>query len=182
MFEELNKRREAVAANIAKSFENDIEKAKQWQVGDEATDKHGVTYYVHALNAAGKPLWRKKKDSGANANNSSSTGRGNNSVKNSSSKQADDIVLTNEDYDRVFRNVGLSRQTPFWHNNKSYILKIFGKKFDGSYIISVHNGDTGKRLQGDSNIAISVRRAFINQLKQEKLRDIERNAKKETIF
>ena len=42
-----------------------IEKAKQWQVGDEQTDKHGVTYYVHALNAAGKPLWRKKKDSGA---------------------------------------------------------------------------------------------------------------------
>lgn len=28
MFEELNKRREAVAANIAKSFENDIEKAR----------------------------------------------------------------------------------------------------------------------------------------------------------
>ena len=49
---------------------------------------------------------------------------------------------------------------------------------DGSYLISVHNGDTGKRLQGDSNIAISVKRAFINQLKQEKLRDIERNAKK----
>ena len=183
MFEELNAHRLAVQENIKKAFEvgftgNDIEKAKQWQVGDEATDKHGVTYYVHALNAAGKPLWRKKKDSGANANNSSSTGRGNNSVKNSSSKQADDIVLTNEDYDRVFHNVGLSRQTPFYHNNKPYILKIFGKHMDGSYLISVHNGDTGKRLQGDSNIAISVRRAFINQLKQEKLRDIERNAKK----
>ena len=183
MFEELNAHRLAVQENIKKAFEvgftgNDIEKAKQWQVGDEATDKHGVTYYVHALNAAGKPLWRKKKDSGANANNSSSTGRGNNSVKNSSSKQADDIVLTNEDYDRVFHNVGLSRQTPFEHNNKLYILKIFGKHMDGSYLISVHNGDTGKKLQGDSNIAISVRRAFINQLKQEKLRDIERNAKK----
>ena len=50
-----------------------IEKAKQWQVGDEQTDKHGVTYYVHALNAAGKPLWRKKKDSGAKANNSGLT-------------------------------------------------------------------------------------------------------------
>ena len=215
-----------------------IEKAKQWQVGDEQTDKHGVTYYVHALNAAGKPLWRKKKDSGANANTTtstassdssnlkigdsvtfvhhgkkikgiityinsgisnvktsdgynyamslksltkiqaSSTGRGNNSVKNSSSKQAVDIVLTNEDYDRVFHNVGLSRQTLFEHNNKPYILKIFGKRFDGSYIISVHNGDTEKKLQGDSNIAISVKRAFINQLKQEKLREIERNAKK----
>lgn len=101
--------------------------------------------------------------------------------KNSSSKQADDIVLTNEDYDRVFHNVGLSRQTLFEHNNKPYILKIFGKHFDGSYLISVHNGDTGKKLQGDSNIAISVRRAFINQLKQEKLRDIERNAKKKQV-
>lgn len=99
-------------------------------------------------------------------------------ASSSSSKQADDIVLTNEDYDRVFHNVGLSRQTPFYHNNKPYILKIFGKHMDGSYLISVHNGDTGKRLQGDSNIAISVKRAFINQLKQEKLRDIERNAKK----
>lgn len=45
-----------------------LEKAKQWQVGDENTDKHGVTYYVHALNAAGKPLWRKKTDGGAKAN------------------------------------------------------------------------------------------------------------------
>ena len=183
MFEELNAHRLAVQENIKKAFEvgftgNDIEKAKQWQVGDEATDKRGVTYYVHALNAAGKPLWRKKKDSGANANNSSSTGRGNNSTKSSSSKQAVDIVLTNEDYDRVFHNVGLSRQTLFEHNNKPYILKIFGKRFDGSYIISVHNGETEKKLQGDSNIAISVKRAFINQLKQEKLRDIERNAKK----
>lgn len=104
--------------------------------------------------------------------------QGDNSTKISSSKQAVDVVLTNEDYDRVFHEVGLSRQTPFEHNNKLYILKIFGKRFDGSYLISVHNGDTGKKLQGDSNIAISVKRAFINQLKQEKLRDIERNAKK----
>ena len=79
MFEELNAHRQAVQENIKKAFEigftgNEyLEKA--YQVGDEATDKHGVTYYVHALNAAGKPLWRKKKDSGANANNSSSTGR-----------------------------------------------------------------------------------------------------------
>ena len=98
MFEELNAHRQAVQENIKKAFEigftgNDIEKAKQWQVGDEATDKHGVTYYVHALNAAGKPLWRKKKDSGANANNSSSTGRGNNSVKSSSSEQAVDAKV-----------------------------------------------------------------------------------------
>lgn len=78
MFEELNEHRQAVQENIRKAFEvgftgNDIEKAKQWQVGDEATDKHGVTYYVHALNAAGKPLWRKKKDGGAKATNSSLT-------------------------------------------------------------------------------------------------------------
>ena len=76
MFEELNAHRKAVQENIRKAFEigftgNEyLEKA--YQVGDEATDKHGVTYYVHALNAAGKPLWRKKKDSGANATNSSS--------------------------------------------------------------------------------------------------------------
>ena len=71
MFEEINAHRLAVQENIKKAFEigftgNDIEKAKQWQVGDEATDKHGVTYYIHALNAAGKPLWRKKKDGGCN--------------------------------------------------------------------------------------------------------------------
>ena len=61
MFEEINAHRLAVQENIKKAFEvgftgNDIEKAKQWQVGDETTDKHGVTYYVHALKAAGKPL------------------------------------------------------------------------------------------------------------------------------
>ena len=39
-----------------------IEKAKQWQVGDESTDKHGVTYYVHHMTASGKPAWRKKDD------------------------------------------------------------------------------------------------------------------------
>ena len=77
MFEELNAHRQAVQENIRKAFEvgftgnEDLEKA--YQVGDEATDKHGVTYYVHALNAAGKPLWRKKKDSGAKATNSGLT-------------------------------------------------------------------------------------------------------------
>ena len=77
MFEELNAHRKSVQENIRKAFEigftgnEDLEKA--YQVGDEQTDKHGVTYYVHALNAAGKPLWRKKKDSGANANNSGLT-------------------------------------------------------------------------------------------------------------
>ena len=76
MFEELNAHRQAVQENIKKAFEigftgNEyLEKA--YQVGDEQTDKHGVTYYVHAFNAAGKPLWRKKKDSGAKATNSGS--------------------------------------------------------------------------------------------------------------
>ena len=42
MFEEINAHRQAVRENIKKAFEigftgNDIEKAKQWQVGDEAT-------------------------------------------------------------------------------------------------------------------------------------------------
>lgn len=116
MFEEINAHRQAVQENIKKAFEigftgNDIEKAKQWQVGDEATDKHGVTYYVHALNAAGKPLWRKKKDSGANANNSSSTGRGNNSVKSSSSEQAVDISkIPDKEFKRI-TNI-LEKQNP----------------------------------------------------------------------
>ena len=116
MFEELNAHRQAVQENIKKAFEigftgNDIEKAKQWQVGDEATDKHGVTYYVHALNAAGKPLWRKKKDSGANANNSSSTGRGNNSVKSSSNEQAVDISkIPDKEFKRI-TNI-LEKQNP----------------------------------------------------------------------
>lgn len=167
MFEDIQKHRQAVQENIEKAFEigftgnEDLEKAHQ--VGDI----HPNGKWVWTQLPSGKFDWRVIKNK-----------QGDNSTKNSSSKQADDIVLTNEDYDRVFHNVGLSRQTPFYHNNRPYILKIFGKKFDGSYIISVHNGDTGKRLQGDSNIAVSVRRAFINQLKQEKLRDIERNAKK----
>ena len=167
MFEELNAHRQAVQENIKKAFEigftgnEDLEKAHQ--VGDI----HPNGKWVWTQLPSGKYDWRVIKNK-----------QGDNSAKNSSSKQADDIVLTNEDYDRVFHNVGLSRQTFFEHNNKPYILKIFGKRFDGSYIISVHNGETEKRLQGDSNIAISVKRAFINQLKQEKLRDIERNAKK----
>ena len=248
MFEELNKRRQAVAYNIAKSFENDIEKAigagydleggdgddveKAHQVGDV----HSNGKWVWTEYAPGKFDWRgikknapekKQKVEGSGSkevddfmdkvkifNNKYTdinkvsvvkTPKGNWDVsydgnrlgiinadqlsektakkmgwlrEDEKVKSTDDIVLTNEDYDRVFHNVGLSRQTPFYHNNKPYILKIFGKHMDGSYLISVHNGDTGKRLQGDSNIAISVRRAFINQLKQEKLRDIERNAKK----
>lgn len=44
-----------------------LEKAKQWQVGDEATQRDGTVIYVHAFNAAGKPLWRKKKNGGAKA-------------------------------------------------------------------------------------------------------------------
>lgn len=57
-----------------------LEKAKQWQVGDENTDKHGVTYYVHALNAAGKPLWRKKTDGGAKANKQTASASASSSV------------------------------------------------------------------------------------------------------
>ena len=77
-----------------------IEKAKQWQVGDEQTDKHGVTYYVHALNAAGKPLWRKKKDSGAKATkqtasaSASSSASSNKSTPNKSSDQAPNAQKT----------------------------------------------------------------------------------------
>ena len=125
MFEEINAHRQAVQENIKKAFEvgftgNDIEKAKQWQVGDEATDKHGVTYYVHALNAAGKPLWRKKKDSGANANNSSSTGRGNNSVKSSSSEQAVDISkIPDKEFKRITNM--LEKQNPLAKDAPRYL-------------------------------------------------------------
>ena len=170
MFEDIQKHRQAVQENIEKAFEigftgnEDLEKAHQ--VGDI----HPNGKWVWTQLPSGKFDWRVIKNK-----------QGDNSTKSSSSKQAVNIVLTNEDYDRVFQNVGLSRQTPFEHNNKTYILKIFGKRFDGSYIISVHNGDTEKRLRGDSNIAISVKRAFINQLKQEKLREIERNAKKKQV-
>lgn len=125
MFEELNAHRQAVQENIKKAFEigftgNDIEKAKQWQVGDEATDKHGVTYYVHALNAAGKPLWRKKKDGGANANNSNSTRRGNNSVKSSSSEQAADISkIPDKEFKRITNM--LEKQNPLAKDAPRYL-------------------------------------------------------------
>ena len=99
-----------------------IEKAKQWQVGDESTDKHGVTYYVHAINAAGKPLWRKKKDGGggANTNNSSSTGRGNNSVKSSSSEQAVDISkIPDKEFKRITNM--LEKQNPLAKDAPRYL-------------------------------------------------------------
>ena len=125
MFEELNAHRQAVQDNIRKAFEvgftgNDIEKAKQWQVGDEATDKHGVTYYVHALNAAGKPLWRKKKDGGVNANNSGLTGRGNNSVKSYSSEQAVDISkIPDKEFKRITNM--LEKQNPLAKDAPRYL-------------------------------------------------------------
>ena len=167
MFEDIQKHRQAVRENIEKSFQIGYTENEDFEKAHKVGDIHPNGKWVWTQLPSGKFDWRVIKNK-----------QGDNSTKSSSSKQADDIVLTNEDYDRVFQNVGLSRQTPFEHNNKLYILKIFGKHMDGSYLISVHNGDTGKRLQGDSNIAISVKRAFINQLKQEKLREIERNAKK----
>lgn len=58
-----------------------IEKA--YKVGDEKQASDGKTYYVSALNAAGKPLWRLKKD-GGKITPTSSVG--------SSSKKTDDYT------------------------------------------------------------------------------------------
>lgn len=54
MFEELNKRREAVAANIAKSFENDIEKARSGVYEDNPENRR--------LNRVGQKYGSKKKE------------------------------------------------------------------------------------------------------------------------
>ena len=54
MFEELNKRREAVAANIAKSFENDIEKARSGIYEDTPENRR--------LNRVGQQYGSKKKE------------------------------------------------------------------------------------------------------------------------
>lgn len=54
MFEELNKRREAVAANIAKSFENDIEKARSGIYEDTPENRR--------LNRVGQKYGSKKKE------------------------------------------------------------------------------------------------------------------------
>ena len=54
MFEELNKRREAVASNIAKSFENDIEKARSGVYEDTPENRR--------LNRVGQQYGSKKKE------------------------------------------------------------------------------------------------------------------------
>ena len=65
-----------------------LEKAKRWQVGDEATQKDGTVIYVHALNAAGKPLWRKKKDSVSNATQQTSSSSAPSSASNTQAPAA----------------------------------------------------------------------------------------------
>lgn len=59
MFEELNKRRQAVAANIAKSFENDIEKALGAGYGLEGDDGDNVekAHQVGDIHPNGKWVW-----------------------------------------------------------------------------------------------------------------------------
>ena len=54
----IQKHRAFVAGQIEKSFDSEIEKA--YAVGD-TKDFNGRTYYVHALNAKGQPLWRLKE-------------------------------------------------------------------------------------------------------------------------
>ena len=57
----IQKHRAFVAGQIEKSFDSEIEKA--YAVGD-TKDFNGRTYYVHALNAKGQPLWRLKEKKG----------------------------------------------------------------------------------------------------------------------
>lgn len=61
-----------------------IEKAK---VGDEKVYQ-GVTYYVAALNAAGKPLWRKKKEGSSKSQPEGSGGTAAKTTPPAASKQA----------------------------------------------------------------------------------------------
>ena len=62
MFEELNKRRQAVAYNIAKSFENDIEKALGAGYDPEGDDTDvAKAHQVGDLHPNGKWVWTEYK-------------------------------------------------------------------------------------------------------------------------
>lgn len=75
-----------------------IEKA--YKVGDEKTASDGLTYYVHALNASGKPLWRKKKDgNSAKQSTTSSSGGSSDSGKSKSTSGVTSQKKDLSDYD-----------------------------------------------------------------------------------
>ena len=103
MFEELNKRRKAVAYNIAKSFENDIEKAigagydPEGGDGDEVEkahqvgDVHSNGKWVWTEYAPGKFDWREIKKNATEKKQK---------VEGSGSKEVDDFM----DKVKIFNN------------------------------------------------------------------------------
>lgn len=102
MFEELNKRRQAVADNIAKSFENDIEKALGAGYDPEGSDgdnvekaRHGVygdTAQNRRLNRVGQEYGSKKKEEAPSGKKQSSEKKedgGSNKLSQSAAKASD---------------------------------------------------------------------------------------------
>lgn len=102
MFEELNKRRQAVADNIAKSFENDIEKALGAGYDPEGGDgdnvekaRHGVygdTAQNRKLNRVGQEYGSKKKEeapSGKKQSSEKTEDSGSNKLSQSAAKASD---------------------------------------------------------------------------------------------
>lgn len=102
MFEELNKRRQAVADNIAKSFENDIEKALGAGYDPEGGDgdnvekaRHGVygdTAQNRRLNRVGQEYGSKKKEetpSGKKQSSEKKEDGGSNKLSQSAAKASD---------------------------------------------------------------------------------------------
>lgn len=102
MFEELNKRRQAVADNIAKSFENDIEKALGAGYDPEGGDgdnvekaRHGVygdTAQNRKLNRVGQEYGSKKKEEAPSDKKQSSEkteDSGSNKLSQSAAKASD---------------------------------------------------------------------------------------------
>lgn len=102
MFEELNKRRQAVAANIAKSFENDIEKALGAGYGLEEGDGDNVEKARHGfygdtaenrkLNRVGQEYGSKKKKeapSGKKQSSEKTHEGGSNKLSQSAAKASD---------------------------------------------------------------------------------------------
>jgi hypothetical protein len=102
MFEELNKRRQAVADNIAKSFENDIEKALGAGYDPEGGDgdnvekaRHGVygdTAQNRRLNRVGQEYGSKKKEEAPSGKKQSSEKKedgGSNKLSQSAAKASD---------------------------------------------------------------------------------------------
>lgn len=84
MFEELNKRRQVVADNIAKSFENDIEKARHGVYGDTAQNRK--------LNRVGQEYGSKKKEeapSGKKQSSEKTEDGGSNKLSQSAAKASD---------------------------------------------------------------------------------------------